>query len=181
MHTYIYAYYICVCTYTHEYICIHTWIHTHTGTYIPEKGLMCIFYIPKHTWPPGSSSIPQSLPGIPCPQPWTFLASGWAALPPRGSSLYNPDILVFLLSPSISHPTLCTYFFSLLLSSPSLCLPLHDNKPAFTYFNVAWIGLFHQRRNNLSHTYTHTHHKCTHKESKQKIETEDRNGLVQSN
>jgi hypothetical protein len=34
-----------------------------------DKGLRCIFYTSKQTWSPGSPSIPQSLPDIPCPQP----------------------------------------------------------------------------------------------------------------
>lgn len=31
-----------------------------------DKGLRCIFYIPKQTRFPGSPSIPQSLSGLPC-------------------------------------------------------------------------------------------------------------------
>lgn len=34
-----------------------------------DKGLRWISYTPKQTWLPGSPSIPQSLPGIPWPQP----------------------------------------------------------------------------------------------------------------
>jgi hypothetical protein len=41
-----------------------------------DKELRCIFYISKQTWSPGSPSIPQSLPGIPCPRA-SDLAPEW--------------------------------------------------------------------------------------------------------
>ena len=47
---------------------------------------------------------------------------GWAALPPRGSSLYNPDILDSPTSPPslISLPALSVFLFPL----PFLSLPM---------------------------------------------------------
>jgi hypothetical protein len=50
--------------------------HSSGGTvWFPQnESLRCRFYLPKQTCLPGSPGIPQSLPGVPCPQPWTFQA-----------------------------------------------------------------------------------------------------------
>ena len=42
-----------------------------------DKGLACIFSLPKQTWSPGSPRIPQCLPDIPKPE----LSSPRAGLP----------------------------------------------------------------------------------------------------
>jgi hypothetical protein len=86
-----------------------------------DKGLRGIFYISKQTWLPSSPSIPQSLPGIPCPPTLHFPPRGWAALPPKALPYKNPNILISLvLFSSLSAPS---PFLS--LSSPGL--PPHDD------------------------------------------------------
>jgi hypothetical protein len=74
------------------------------------QGLRCVFYYQSR---PGLQVLPASLSPylvhISCPQPWTFQ--------PRGSFLYNPDILVSILSVFF----VCRIFLS--FSFPSLLPP----------------------------------------------------------
>ena len=83
--------------------------HSRIVNLVSDKGLRCIFYVSKQTRPPGSPSIPQSLPGISCPLPWTFQPRGWAA-PPLEALLYI--IRTFLSPPPYPHHSTPAPFLS---------------------------------------------------------------------
>ena len=90
-------------------------IHAIVGFQTWDKGWRHVLYTPKQTWLPGSPSIPQSLPGISCPQPWTPLPS--EALPYIIQTFW-----------STSSFSLCTFTFSLFLF-PLPSFPPNDNFP----------------------------------------------------
>ena len=64
----------------------------------PWKRDMHIFYISKQTGPLGSSNLLQSLPGIPCPQPWTCQSRCQTALPAEALSYITQRS-----SPTLAH------------------------------------------------------------------------------
>ena len=76
-----------------------------------DRGLRCIIYILRQIWPPGSPSIPQFLPGTPCPKSELSRPGVGLPFPKRLVPIYNTDILAYFL---FSH----VYPFSLSLSLP---------------------------------------------------------------
>jgi len=98
-----------------------------------DKRLRHIFYIPKQTWPPGSPSIPQSLPGI-YPTPNLELSS------PRIGLLFPLETLPYIIQKFWS-------LLSLLCTSPSsFSLPLPDLRMVTLLASILWASEFTQEQ-----------------------------------
>ena len=99
----------------------------------PGTNVRFLFNISKLSWPPGSPSILQSLPGTSGPLPWTFQ--------PRGTfcpfSLSTPSLFLFPLPPL--SPKWLLWPCSLGLVKSLRDFPI---KLSFIYSNLAWIGFF---------------------------------------
>lgn len=97
-----------------------------------------------HQSRPGLQGFPAPLNPIPCPHPWTLQPRGGGARPQKA----HPNIIQTFCA------LLVSLLFSLLfLTLPGLSLlpfpsfsPPYGNRPACTYFNLAWIGSFHWQR-----------------------------------
>lgn len=102
------------------------------------KLLRCLFNLSKQTWPPGSSSIAQSInvTGYGChtlPSALKSLTQELSCPIPRGSSLNDPDF--FFTSPFVPFPSRCRSLFAA-LRSLSFFNPHVPAQPGHVHFEL---------------------------------------------